>query len=765
MNVVKAIAVRLLPVTVCVLGLLLVEATSRTGMPAAARAAVRAPATDARPRLVVFWLDGLSRRDVENGKALPRLTARLSRALHGPVRCCADAISVPCLTAMVTGRDTFSLFGMMRNFGAGAGLPPGNLLDAFAGAGLRRGYIGEPLIGAALTGFEWRAIRNETDDLGGIAEGMRALDRERLDMLVVQLNGPDEIAHAHGDASSMRTAALESIDEAVDHAIADLRPLDHVAFLGDHGHTPDGRHFSGLDLPTYAVFLGKTFSRPLHHSMTVADYGSLWTRVFGMRFAESDWVTRYFERGRLEPVVDLPEIPSGRSPLPVWVLALLLAAAGAILAAPFLRSGWPGAGHPRALAASGLLLLGACFAVGFRYDAAWRFLFYGSRVFYTAIGLVTALTGLVALAPVISRFRLRDDPRASNLVLALLACGGVLLAMPTIYKFGGTYAATLALLVALAFHTLRARTLSRLAWTSAFVAVLLTIWNPAVRNFAVRWFPFYSETLGRASPWAALVFACLAAALADGPRRATWLAACGCGLGLGILAPWLPAGIYAAPAAFAVPLLVAAHRWPRLQPFSAGMALMGLPFLFGYEGQAFSVDKLAPVAASILLWPLWMRARTDASRLERAAAFLVLAWLGLWTSMGCRINGISFQYFFRWVSAGPAIEQTWWLNTALTFFKYMAVPLLGLLLAKRMSPDAVSSALPSARGLVGVKLGLLLAFVAGFAFSSAAAHAPPFLYADALEELLVWALMSLLFLGFADPGPDRSAPPLETIER
>ncbi|HUT77978.1 MAG TPA: alkaline phosphatase family protein [Polyangia bacterium] len=750
---------RLLPLVVVLAALWMIDVVM-TEAPAEVSTAGGAPAADGegRPRLIIFWLDGLSAVEVEEQGIIPRLIARAGTGLRGRARCCADAISVPCLTAMVTGVDRFSLFGMLRNFGS-IRIPRGNLFELLRGRGIRAGYVGEPLIGTACGELDWVDIRPRPDDLRAIEDGIEALDAENLDIVIIQLNEPDEIGHRLGPSSPEFAAAMIRLDEAIDGVLSRLGPGDHAAVLGDHGHTADGRHFTGLDVPTFAMFFGPRFSRPLAHPLTIADYGSLWAAVFGVEFGQAGWVRRYLAGEPVSVPAEPPFIPSGRRPLPFFALLIALLGACLLVAVPVDVAGWPGGGRGARLGA-GALLLGAAFAAGALHISIWPRLFYGSRPFYTAIGLLAASVGTAALAPLLARARLADDPRRFRLPAALFLVGAILLAMPTVYKYGGTYAATTALLVTTALlgairlrgaSTPRERAAIVLA-VGGFVAVTATIWNPAVRNFAVRWFPVYSETLAGFEGVLAALLAVLAAVLASGGGRQRWfwLAACLGGLGLGALFAVLPARIYVLPCALAVPLLIAAERVPRLEPLAAGVALFALPFLFGVQGQAPGASALPPVAAALCLWPLYGLARPESSSLERAGAILVLAWLALWATMGCRISGIDYAYFFRWLGPDAVVEETWLVNTVLTLFKYLTVPLLGLLLLRRLDWERTAAALAGARELARVKLGLLVAFAAGF--NLVAADASPFLIADQTQEAIVWIVLYLLLALFLRRG-------------
>ena len=107
---------RVLPLLLALLTLFFLEMSAEVQAPTAQPLPTPPPKT----RLVMFWIDSLSTSDMAAPGRLTRLKARLPTALHGPVRECMDAVSVPCMTAASTGLDRFSLFAMVRNFG-GAG--------------------------------------------------------------------------------------------------------------------------------------------------------------------------------------------------------------------------------------------------------------------------------------------------------------------------------------------------------------------------------------------------------------------------------------------------------------------------------------------------------------------------------------------------------------------------------------------------------------------------------------------------------------------
>ncbi len=717
----------LLPLLIAPLVLALVEYASAP--PQSRAEPVEAKAEQSR--LIIFWIDSLARRDVAAGAPhMPKLRAREGRALHGPVRECADALSVACFAAMATGQDRFSLFNVWKNFGAAGGAPKGSLTRVLQAQGKRLGFIGDFEVGAAAKGFDWHRVEPEEDDGGAAARGIAALGPEKLDLLLVQFRTVDSVAHKQGPDHPRYAEALRVVDDAIEAAWAHLRPTDHVVVLGDHGHTVDGRHFAGLAVPTYAWLFGPAFDRPMRRPMAMTDHAALWARIFGLRFSERPWVRDYFEGGPVDTPEALPELAGGHQALPLWALGLgLLLLLLAALPERGLRP-WFGA-----LATLGFIAL----LVGLFWSDLRPLLYYRSRGFNTAICALVALIGGLALWPA----------RRGGVWPAFML-GGVLLALPTVYKFGGAYCAIAALFVgtlAPAPRLLRERAFGLMGWTAATAALLWTLWNPAVRSFKLQWFPVYKETLeGALLPaiLGMLVLLALATARPPAEREAGtrgWLAALAAGLLGAALLQHLPPRAAILPCALTPILVFGAHRWPRLTPLAFAFALPAWAFFLGFD-----LLRVAPIAAGLALWPLWARARPDAGPLERGVAIVVLTWLGLWVTCGCRIGGLDFNYFFTWLAEGARVEETAGLNGLLTTALYLSLPVAGLLLMRRASVAAdYDLGMDVAERVALGRLGVMLCVVLGFFGATQAVG--PFVTSDLVQEAATAVAVVLIGLG------------------
>ncbi|MCB9526677.1 MAG: alkaline phosphatase family protein [Myxococcales bacterium] len=741
---------RLAPIAFAVLALVVLEHSAGPETPAVTEAG----AAPAGHRLILFWVDSLALADMDPASPrMARLKARLPTGLHGPARQCADAVSVPCFTAMATGIDHFSLFSLAKNFGGVGRLPQGNVFQALQARGRTVGFIGDIMAKKAVEGFDWVEVPPTLDDGYTIPRALAQFDALKLDVVVVHIRETDVTTHTHGPDSPEYEAALEQADRLIDEAFRRYGPEVHIAVFGDHGHTDDGRHFAGLDVPTYASFFGPTFARRAQQPMVVTDYGALWARVFGLKFADGGWVPDYFA-GRPLPQVDgLPDAPGGGSAPPLWALALVAALIVAT-AAP-----WQWAAHagtalrPLLFGVAGLVLL--MLALGLAWTTLRPHMSYLSRWVNVGLGLGFSAAGGLLLWP--AWRAAPSHERVGPAALALLLAGAVLSSLPTVYKYGGVASGISALVLALGVGAalgLRARRWGAALAGALGIAVAWTLWNPAVRNFKVRWFSVFTEVLaGVIGPVAlGLTLLAVGAALRPSPDRARppvgpvgFGVGALVGLGLAFAVPHLPPRALILPCVATPVVLALGWSRPRLAPLALAVALPAYTFFFHADPL-----RIAPAAAALALWPLWARARAPhAGRTENAAALLLLVLTGLWALFGARISGIDFTYFFKWLPPGTAFKETWAQNATLTMALYVSQPCLGLLLARRVAPRAVDEALGLAWHLARGRLALALVFIVGF---TASGGAGPFITSDVLQSAAVWGTTLLALLLAPGPG-------------
>lgn len=689
-------------------------------------------------RLIVVWIDSLDRRDLEGPEFMPRLHARMQSGLHGPVRACTDAMTIPCFTAMQVGMDRFSLFSLFSNFGGSVGLPKESILKVMQRDGLRIGYVGDAIIASAAKGVDWWHPTHE-DDYARIQLGLDALEPERLDFLIIHLTDSDEYAHRHGSLDPVYGEMLRALDVRIDEIARGLRPTDHLMVLGDHGHLLGGQHSPGMDVPTYATIVGPRFNTPLARPMALTDFGSLWAAVFDYRFGDIDWLDQYLAGQTPKPVTGLPPTSAGSSDLSWW--ALILGALLALACATPLARGrvrLPTSAKPwLAVLAIALVALVA----GRLYPAFRPYVYWKPLV--VDFGWTAACGGLGAIL----MWSLTPGVHWLHRGFASLTLFG----LPTIYSHGGIRFALLGLLtVVVVGFVVEVRAIvagekryRAAALYVAMAAVIGSLISPLIINFVMRDFPAF-HTLSpavRLVGTLALAFACLALSLGASDTRARWAIGFCVGIALSLATPYTPPRLWIVPCILTFPTLVIALWRPRFEPLALALALPGMTFF--HRGDTWF---LLPAMAVVFGWVLWAHIAT----VERArntppwvhgVVMLVLIWLGLWSVNAVRANGFDFGYFFLWLSEGGNIEETWYLNTPLTVTKYTSPPLLGLLMYRRINPAQCASHFRLGRQALRIKLAVTMLMITGF---MSAGTAGPFLTADVVQEGSNWAVISAL---------------------
>jgi hypothetical protein len=719
------------------LGLLsiwLLDATRHTEVPPLVRVARAEPT-----RLIVLFVDSLSDRDVRTQGAMPRLAARLQRGgLHGPVQPCADAITVPCMTAAITGNDQLSVFALGTNFASGSSVVASSVLGQLQRAGHGAGYLGEHILAKTMTGLSFVMADLEGDEQV-LAQLSRALERQDLDLLIVHFGGLDQTAHKYGDAAPEYAAARARVDAQIEAVVARLPPSDHVLVMGDHGHTASGRHAAGLDTTTYAAYLGPQFGRKLETPMLMTEHAAIWARIFGFSRSTPGWLEDYYAGREPRP----RGATSQSSRLPLWALltCVLLASATCL---PSL-DGTPRERY-RALGSfvASLALMAGLGAVwpdirGFIWDSSLKI-----QLARVASTIASGLLGSGLL--VWLRSTPRDAPRTWHDRCALALAAAIVFALPTVYVGGPSVVQSwLALaLFGYAFWFGAKGGIGRTAQLVLGGLLVVSLLPVKHANYVLRGFTVYTRLLPALSAYAlpsfavaCVLFALLSGRLVRRDQPASWLA-----VALGAV-PAACAGVvsdrwFILPCVLALPLLFLALRWPRWTPVAVACAIPAVWFSYGG-----SLRAVTPIFVVWLLCALLPRVFRHSDPALRGAILLSLVLMSFRTAMGCRIAGIDFDFFFRFLP--PDVDVTaYWIPSALfTTAKYLLPPTLGLLLTRAHDPD-LARALHAAAWMGRARVGMCVFFLLGLVVMKPAAGAA--IVGDASQEAAIWVI-ALALLG------------------
>ena len=729
----------------------LLDAARRTEVPALVRVDRPAPT-----RFLVLFVDSLSERDVRGDGAMPELAARIRRGgLHGPVQPCADAITVPCMTAAITGNDHLSVFALGTNFMSGSSAIEKSVLGQLQRAGYRAGYLGERILAKTMAGLSYVVADLESDEQV-MAQLWRSLEEQRLDVLIVHLRALDQTAHQYGEEAPEYKAARSRIDAQIETVMTRLGPSDHALVMGDHGHTPRGRHAAGLDVTTYAAYFGPQFARKLEAPLSMTDHAAIWARLFGFSRDTPGWLDDYYADRELRPRGT--EALSASSPVPIWAILLSLLLAGAAC--------MPSLGATPQQRNRALMSFAASAALMAGLGAVWpdlRAFIWGSlgkiQVSRSVSIVATALLGSTLLGWL--RPFANDDPRTWHARYARILAAALVFAVPTVYGVGGPTVVQSWLALGLFGYALwfARRGNGRLALQFAFACVVATsLLGVKHANYVQRGFSVYAHVLPRLSPYAPpLVAAGFVLFLLLSQRRllrgqpASWLALA-VGGSAAACAGVLSDRWFALPCMLALPLVLLALRSQRFAPAALACAIPAVWFFYGD-----SLPTLTPVLAVWSLCALLPRLWRDRDPVLRGAVLLGLVLLSFRTAMGCRIAGIDFDFFFRFLDHETDVTEHWMAAALFTTAKYLHTVMLGILLARTHDPD-LAGALREAVCIGRARLGLCLFFLAGLALAQPEAGAA--IVGDVSQEAALWvvALTALTFVSFfCSPAGPRAA--------
>jgi hypothetical protein len=752
----------MLPLLLGLACLALFDASEQTEPPQVRVSAGAQPQT----RLVVLMVDSLDRRDVESARSLPALHGRLASAgLSGPVRACVDAVTIPCVSAMITGFDRASSFSPLRNFGAARELAQESVLGALEQHGHRVGYFGDTLLARALSGLTVVRAHEEIDDDQTVHDALASLAADHLELVFIHLLALDEAAHKFTAQSAEYTEALHRTDARIARAMAALRADDHVVVLGDHGHAETGRHSAGMGTETYAAYFGPRFQGSPRRALAMTDHARLWARLFGLSWGERTWVEGYFEqtRGaasvpRTHGTAALAVRPRAPGPLlMVLVVCLLLAATGSGQAL-HRRASWSRA---RVLA----LLVGLTVTLGLSVLVTWLWPVLGSDLGALTLSVFIGLLGALVLRLWTAAPRAQPVRFAAQLG-ARGVTGALLWALPTAEPTAGIKAPMLwleALLLHRLVPALRGGARLRVVSLLSCLLALLLLTLVRVRDYLPRL--LFVDGVGNFVGVLLPVLLLLAAVLSACGARAALLTLLGSVIAMFVgdsHSRWL-----LLPCALLLPLALVAFRSQLL----VSLACLLLP-LAGAAFFAHDSPQLMCIATTLLLWALLPALLREETVLVRASSFLLLMWLSFWTTMSTRIGGIDYDFYFRFLPHDAAATSEAVQQGLLTAAKCMLPPVFGALLAQRAGglPLAV---LKCAEQLTRLRMAVTLLFLLGLSLGRGAADLQ--LLYDATQEAAFWLLMFAVLgliaaanqVGLAQPARDEAAArtPLATDER
>ncbi len=679
-------------------------------------------------RLFLLIIDSLSLSDVEGVPALETLAAEGYAAEIEP---CLERITVTCVGEMLTGRRTFSLLGLFRNQGGRGDDPGPNLLRQARADDRRVGMISAGDLGRYIADIDTDRRFKEPDPDAEMAT-VRELVTEH-DLVLYHYIWHDIVAHRSAADSKRYADSLEALQTLVTQIQTDLPPDMDLMVSGDHGHTIDGRHVQGQDVPTWvAVRSPAVASGRADERLPITVVRDLAGQVTGLTPAQTG------------------EAGPQRAP---WA-ALAICVALAVAAGPL------------ALAA---LAGGALMGLTLDLWLAWMHTPVHLPRVYDVLGVVPAAAAAAAWV--------RRRTLSSALAGLALACAVIVVALyPVPHHYGVLKNASNIMLTVVVG-----------AAAMALVRPAPRRWLPALVGAVGVWAWL---KLASFKVWNLAIARYRAAALLDGPVPAPLIIGALMAALHALLTPRLPPRIRAAtallagvlasgvlplpPLAYLPPMLLlcgvlmrrVAHRAAWVSLLTAAC----MPHLFDAD-RTFGIIALL-LASGLVLWSLRPAVSEDSATEDsatedshrtrnvlRAVVALLTGYVGLAWSFGLTLSGIDFAFAMAWLPEGRWHERLWLPITLLTTMKVMTPVILTAELLRREGADiarqvgAIATTLGSLR--VCLVMTLAITWVA-----ARGADAAGLRLALMLQDGFFWALIALglgLLLPRGGPPPKPEA--------
>ena len=702
---------------------------------------------DSGRRLLLLIIDSLS---IPNFKAMPALREHAENGFYAEVEPCLERITYVCVKETLTGRTAFTLFGLFQNFGVGATDPGANLLRDARAAGMSV---------AMVSAGDLKPFKVDVDIDKRFKKGPSQREEKKAealaqdaDVLVYHWIWHDTVAH-HARVGTKKYKASVRRSNTLVRDVLEWLPEDmDLIVAGDHGHTNDGRHVQGLDIPTVVVANSPNIE-PVHlkERIPISALRTLSGAVIGVLSDQVDWDPSWvswlgaplgtqaralISSGSARPPPSMPLGAIGVCGILVW----LASAVG--------RRWWA------------VGLAAAAIGMGLSFEAwmAWIHFPDGLPRIHEVLWRVPLAAGVIGLIIVRS-------PKGALTAMTLSVGATALILYPVPHHYGAlknlsNLVSPLLLGLGLAALTkpgwARRIAIFGLALASAWLMLKLVdfrVFNLEITKFKI------AKMVHKNPTEAGLWVGCIAAAIHTMLEREGWLKRLGFAAVAGVGASGvleLPAATYVLPTV----IIFVSFFWRRAghaRLFSLGLA-WAAPFMYTMPQLVGLYSTVGLVLAGV-----WMAKVADQGSTSRWAAALVMllgSYLGLAYTFKLTTSGIDFGFALEWLP-GRLHEQFWWVIAIVMTFKCLAhVPLIVVGLQRIFGEEARTVA----QNTAGLAL-LRYTFVAIFAISwliGAGEQAGGMRLAAMLQDAFYWLIVGLMTVGMVRLGP--RLPSTETEE-
>jgi hypothetical protein len=272
-----------------------------------------------RPRVFVLILDSLAYGVATNAEVMPHLAALRAEGVSARVDSGFNSSSAAALRDAFTGRENAAVLAVVSTFlKTDAGVESIFHQLALAGrtsAAHSTGFFGQFGAGVArAVTIPYRSPR-EVDEASVLAAA-ESLRRDEFDFVVGHLSYTDYAAHDFGIHQAGYREAFHRADALIPRVRALLPPGATLVVMGDHGHDAQGKHGFGMEVPTFAVYVGPAFRRGLAlPPINLPSHRFLMSYAAGIPLATDGYSGRF-----------LPEALDGRHDQVQWLIAQAQAA-------------------------------------------------------------------------------------------------------------------------------------------------------------------------------------------------------------------------------------------------------------------------------------------------------------------------------------------------------------------------------------------------------------------------------------------------------
>ena len=216
-------------------------------------------------RVFLFLIDSLRFGTATDGVQMPYLASMRQRGAHGLMLSSRDAVTVSAIREMFTGRERFLAFGFVRDFVTGRESVE-SIFTQLRTAGVSMSVYPPYAFETFADDIPPRTVdlsvgdRDHAQQNAWVEENLARFVSGEADFVVSHIVYSDRVAHDHGIHGQAYKDTFARIDEIIADLDSKIAPDDTLVITGDHGHTDNGRHSLGLEVPSFTLYRGAAFN-------------------------------------------------------------------------------------------------------------------------------------------------------------------------------------------------------------------------------------------------------------------------------------------------------------------------------------------------------------------------------------------------------------------------------------------------------------------------------------------------------------------------